>query len=935
MNINWFNSILKPKKVDSIKAQEEQEIIDLIDLLWEKIDTPSHATDIKLKIKNFKQYSISKKINSLPELYLSIEKHLTEKNKTNFISSQSIRAQLWDRYPFIQRLKNFRIIFTPIPEQELVICKLFLFQILEKSSELVGTYNDPEIMHIKQYLSDDTQLHGIDLIKERKKLLDFSNEIFNKIKSSLGINAITNIYLLIYKKHFQSYHLLDSFTATLNVIPEELLSKDLINFPSKQQMLKMLQKQLYSLEEINERLTKEVIERKNVEEELKHSEHLKTTILETAMDGIILVNSDGIVLNWNRKAEEILEVQREETIGHSIYPLVPRKLRQELKQSFSNYIRTGKDDLINKRVETSVNRRNGSIVYVELTIIAIESKGDYLFNAFFRDITNRKTRDNEIREAKVIAEKSTKAKSVFLSNMSHEIRTPLNVILGLTSILQKSNFTNPEIDKKNLNGIQFSAENLLILINDILDFSKIEAGKLSIHTTDFNILRLISNISRGFKIKAEEKGLKFITKIDPTIPKFIIGDQLRLNQILINLIGNAIKFTQEGKVIFKISTEQTDDQHIAIKFLVKDTGMGIPEDKLINIFESFYQVHKPGKNKIEGTGLGLSISKQLIEIQGGKLRAKSELGKGSKFYFSIKYRKSDFKSVDIDTDDLSIKKRNNLSGTKILVVEDNKMNQFFIEQLLSNWNIEVHTADNGKIALKKLKSFVYDLILMDMHMPVMNGTEAAKKIRKSKNPAINKIPIIACSADVFPESKKKAIKSGMNFYLTKPISEQALEELLLSVLDMDSENKLPIAETNDTSTIKDNKVNQEPKKSSETLCDLSFLRKTFDNDIEIIRSVLEMFVEETPKDYEKLKNVIFNSNMDYTLIKEIAHKLKSSFRTVGLQNESVILEKIETASREQAAPDTLIHHFNRLNDLYPQIITEIKQSVMTLSATNP
>ncbi|WP_025743021.1 response regulator [Aquimarina pacifica] len=927
MSRNWFKRILKPIKVPSVETQEEQEIIDLIDFLWNKIDIPVNASDLKVKIKNFKQLPGTKKIESLPEIYLHVEKHITEKNKINFLSAQSIRTELLEKYPFIKEFKNIRLIFTSLPEQELLICKFFLFQVLNKSSELMGVNNDPKVISIKKYLSDDPKPQEIDLIKERKKLLDFSNEIFNKIKDSLGINAITNIYLLIYKKHFQSYHLLDSFTTILNVIPEEILAKDLINFPSKQQMLKMLQKQLYSLEEINERLTKEVVGRKKVEDELKHSEHLNTTILETAMDGIILVNSDGIVLNWNNKAEQILELQREETIGHSIYPLVPRKLREELKRSFNNYINNGKDDLINKRVETSVNRRNGSIVYVELTIIAIKSKGDYLFNAFFRDITNRKTRDNEIREAKVIAEKSAKAKSVFLSNMSHEIRTPLNVILGLTGILQKSDFSNPEIDKNNLNGIQFSAENLLILINDILDFSKIEAGKLTIHNTDFNIFRLINNISRGFKIKAEEKGLKFITEIDPVIPKFIVGDQLRLNQILINLIGNAIKFTQSGKITLQVVAKKIEDTDITINFLVKDTGVGIPDDKLINIFESFYQVHKPGKNKIEGTGLGLSISKQLIEIQGGNLNAQSKLGKGSSFDFSIQYSKSDFKSVDINTDALSIKKTDNLSGVKILVVEDNKMNQFFIQQLLSNWNIEVDTADNGKIALEKLKDHTYNLILMDMHMPVMDGPETALEIRKSSNLSINQIPIIACSADVFPESKKKAIESGMNFYLTKPISEQALEELLLSILDKELTNNL----SNKAYPI-DNTSNINLISNSNLLCDLSFLRKTFDNDKETIQSVLEMFIEETPKDYEKLKKAISESDLNTT--KGLAHKLKSSFRTIGLQNESSILERIENFCTEKDKHETLHQYFSQLDDSYLQILKEIEEAIKELSSTN-
>ncbi|WP_282086464.1 PAS domain-containing hybrid sensor histidine kinase/response regulator [Aquimarina algiphila] len=919
MILNWFKRIFRPKKAYPSKNQEEQKIIDLIDFLWNEVDIHANASNLKTKVKAYKGLSLTKKIESLPEVYLFLEEHLTEKNTIKLASKHFIRNQVAEQHAPLFKYKNFKLIFDPLKEQELILCKVFLSNVLKKSSELVGNYNDQKIQQIKRYLDTEYDFNSIDLIKERKKLLEYSNQIFFRIKNSLGINAITNIYLIIYKKHFQSYHLLESFTATLNVIPEEILSKDLINFPSKQQMHKMLQKQLYSLEEINERLTKEIVERKKVEEELKYSEHLKTTILETAMDAVILVNSIGTVLNWNKQAEIILELKKEETIGKNLYSLVPRKLRHQLKTSFSNYIQTGEDELINKRVETSINRRDGSIVYIELTIIAIKTKNDYLFNAFFRDITNRKIIDNEIREAKVIAEKSAKAKSVFLSNMSHEIRTPLNVILGLTGILQKSNFSTPQIDRKNLDGIQFSAENLLILINDILDFSKIEAGKLTLHNTDFNVRELITNISRGFRIKADEKGLKYIMHIDSSVPKFIIGDQLRLNQILINLLGNAIKFTQKGEIIIQVQTEEVIETHITINFSVKDTGVGIPKNKLKNIFESFYQVHKPGKNKIEGTGLGLSISKQLIELQGGTLKAESQPGKGSSFNFSITYAKSSYKSSENEKLTTQAENKRSLSGMKVLVVEDNKMNQFFMRQLFSNWNIKADIADNGKVALEKLEESIYDLILMDMHMPVMDGPETTEIIRKSSNNRINQLPIVACSADVFPESKKKAIESGMNFYLTKPLSEEALEEILFS-LQSNIKNKTSFH--TDTNPIADNKK----------FCDLSFLKKTFDDDKEIIKSVLQIFIEETPEEYKKLKEAIENKNIN--VIQGIAHKLKSSFKTIGLQKETSILENIERSSKEKLEFSLLLKLFQDLDGYYPKIIKEVQQYINDPTSLN-
>ena len=552
--------------------------------------------------------------------------------------------------------------------------------------------------------------------------------------------------------------------------------------------------------------------------------------------------------------------------------------------------------MINRRVETSVYLRDESVVYVELNIVPIKIKDDYLFNAFFRDITNRKIIDNEIREAKDIAEKSAKAKSIFLSNMSHEIRTPLNVILGLTGILQKSDFSNPEMDRKNLDGIQFSAENLLVLINDILDFSKIEAGKITLHKTDFNIHELLKNVSRGFKIKAEEKGLLFNLHIAEDIPKFIIGDQLRLNQILTNLLGNAIKFTQKGSVsLYAFLEKNSNNHHSTLKFRVEDTGIGIPKDKLHRIFKSFYQVHKPGESKIEGTGLGLSISKKLIELQGGSLNVKSNLNKGSLFEFTVNYQKSNLKSQSSTKQSLSLhRKSKKLNGMKVLVAEDNKMNQFFIGQLFHEWDIEADIANNGKEVLEKLEGAEYDLILMDMHMPVMDGIEATTHIRKSSNPDINQIPIVACSADVFPEAKRKAIEVGMNYYITKPISEKALEEILFSLRDVPKEER---------DALDRSLANPVDKKNKNLKLNFEFLNANFGKDTAIIQEVLEIFLQETSEDLIELQ--VNARTRDWDSIKHYAHKAKSSFSTLGSTDSALNLQEIETLSQKKENIDRI------------------------------
>ncbi|RZT00378.1 PAS domain-containing hybrid sensor histidine kinase/response regulator [Aquimarina brevivitae] len=913
MIINKFKNYFITKQSNKKQSSDEKVISDLIHFLWKEIEFPISDSSLKSKIKTFEKSSITRKIESLPEIYLLLEQQITERNSVTKLSQQQLRDTIQEKYPALLNFAHFKLIFQSLKEQELMLCKLFLSRVLDKSIELIGSDVSQEILNIKNSLQRNYDINRLDLINERKKLLDYSTTIYAVFKNQIGINAITNIYLLIYKQHFQSYNLLESFTATLNVIPEEILAKDLIHFPSKQQMLRMLQKQLYSMEEINERLTKEIVERKKIEEELKFSEYLKTTVLETAMDGTILAKSDGTVLNWNNQAENILKVKRSETIGESIYSFVPRKLREELRTSFEDYIAYGEGQLINRRVETAVNLRDGSIVYVELTIVPIKVKDDFLFNAFFRDITNKKLIDNEIREAKVMAEKSAKAKSIFLSNMSHEIRTPLNVILGLTGILQKSGFNNPEVDRKNLDGIQFSAENLLVLINDILDFSKIEAGKITLHQADFNIHELLKNVSRGFRIKAEEKGLSYELSISDNIPKFIVGDQLRLNQILTNLLGNAIKFTQKGSVAINASVALDDKEELKLRFTVKDTGIGIPEDKLTQIFKSFYQVHKPGKTKIEGTGLGLSISKKLIELQGGTLEVSSTLGGGSQFEFTIAYQKSNLKNGYSAKDELILEKtENKVTGMKVLVAEDNKMNQFFISQLFNEWEIETEIANNGQEVLEKLEESTFDLILMDMHMPVMDGVEATIQIRKSSDPNISQIPIVACSADVFPEAKRKAIEVGMNYYITKPISEKALEEILFSLKDTPREEIEAL----------DRPINTTKTEAASNILDLSFLNETFSGDSDIIHQVLQLFVDETPDDFIELQVSIRVQNWEQ--ISHYAHKSKSSFSSLGLKSQAAQLQEIETLAKEQKDIERITALSDSLNKTLEYIKGEIE-----------
>lgn len=378
-------------------------------------------------------------------------------------------------------------------------------------------------------------------------------------------------------------------------------------------------------------------------------------------------------------------------------------------------------------------------------------------------------------DAKEKAEESTKLKEAFLANMSHEIRTPMNAIIGFSDILSRGKLEPKE--KEYIRTIKSAGENLLTIINDILDISKIEAGMMTFEEHVFSVKEIFKSLNVMLMGKAKEKSLELLFTCEENVPDSLLGDPTRLTQIIINLTGNAIKFTQFGNInvharIFKNSPESSTSENITIEFLIKDTGIGISKDKVEHIFERFRQAESHTTRKYGGTGLGLSIAKQLVELQGGKLSVKSELKVGSTFSFCIPYKKTTETKQTIDT----IGKKYNiaeLGKLNILLVEDNQLNVILIKSLFSESKLKLQIAENGSVGIEKLKEEKYDIILMDMEMPVMNGYEAATIIRQElKNP----IPIIAMTANAMAGEKERCLSLGMNDYISKPINANLLFE---------------------------------------------------------------------------------------------------------------------------------------------------------------
>jgi len=385
-------------------------------------------------------------------------------------------------------------------------------------------------------------------------------------------------------------------------------------------------------------------------------------------------------------------------------------------------------------------------------------------------IQRKKMLNNLILERRK-AEEAAKLKQQFMSTMSHEIRTSLNEVIGINNLLMQGNPRKDQMEY--IKTLRFSADHLLTLVNDVLDYTKLESGNISFEHTKFNIFEFADELKRSYSFKARNKNLDFIVDVEKRIPQDIIGDPVRLNQILSNLLSNAIKFTSKGSIELIVSEISRSSNEINISFVVRDTGIGIPADKHELIFESFKQASDDTTRKYGGTGLGLSISKKLVELLGGSLNIDSKPDKGSTFFFNMKFllvKDSDEKSA-AGEDEL---RWDELKGKKILVAEDNKINFFVANKFLTKWGTIVTHAENGRIALELIKDNKYDLVLMDLHMPDIDGIEATEKIKGSTDPEIKSLPIIALTAAIMSDGEKKLEDLAIDDYILKPFKPRDL-----------------------------------------------------------------------------------------------------------------------------------------------------------------
>lgn len=443
---------------------------------------------------------------------------------------------------------------------------------------------------------------------------------------------------------------------------------------------------------------------------------------------------------------------------------------------------------VNTDLQDQIDIRKASIVKLKEAIRALDptevnrfdDKDEDLINiiSFLEEqIKKSKQLEAELIKAKETAEKASKAKSEFLSIMSHEIRTPLNAIIGTNNLLH---YQDPLPSQKELlNVMKISSENLLSLINDVLDYGKLEEGKIILAERDINLKQFVKNLRAAHRLRAEERGNNLRLMYDEDIPDFVIGDDIRLGQVLNNLISNAIKFTKKGVITIEVLLNNTTDEHVYVDFAIIDTGIGISEDKQEMIFDRFTQANTNITREYGGSGLGLTIIKLLLQLQNSEIHLSSEAGKGSKFFFTLCFKKSNT-SLQEENKKILNYDAPNLNGIHILLVEDVDFNVMVAEKMLQNWNATVDIAHNGEIAVEKVKNNKYDIVLMDLQMPVMDGYTATKKIREFNTTT----PIIALTASITMDIQGRAFEFGMNDCITKPFNPNDLFSMILKYANL-------------------------------------------------------------------------------------------------------------------------------------------------------
>jgi len=523
----------------------------------------------------------------------------------------------------------------------------------------------------------------------------------------------------------------------------------------------------------------DITDARRAEQALRQSKAVLDDTLEYMDQGISLVDSNLRMLATNRRFFELLDFPPSLAAPGTHFEAFIR--HNALR---GDYGPGDVEEQVRSRVEMAARfephqfqrtRPDGTVI--EIRGIPVPGRG---FVTTYTDVTQRANAERELALAKSAAEVANQSKSEFLANMSHEIRTPMNAIIGLAHLLLKTELTAHQRDY--ILKMRSSGEHLMGIINDVLDFSKVEAGKLDIEQADFELDDLLDNVASLLTEKCAAKGLDLVFDVAPDVPRHLVGDALRLGQVLINFANNAVKFTERGEVAVSAGVEQRDGQGVLLRFAVRDTGIGLTEEQQGRLFQSFQQADSSITRKFGGTGLGLAISKKLAGLMGGEVGVESEVGVGSTFWFTARLGVGTRARPGASQDGCAASSVDlgAIRGARILLVEDNDINQIVATELLQDAGFVVDVADNGQLALERMEQERYDLVLMDMQMPVMDGIAATREIRRRDHH--RKLPVVAMTANAMAQDRQRCLDAGMNDFLSKPFEPEEVWAVLLKWL---------------------------------------------------------------------------------------------------------------------------------------------------------